>query len=174
MTTATDDISPIPNSALRRASIVLFAALLPFLLALALSGLFHLFGDYKVTARVPASTEYASITYPERNKPVEQSFVAKGIIKKLPANTTAYLMIKRDELYWPKKHLGNGLGKWSQKLRENKRRDSKLYLVILALNPTDKLLIDEWHSTSQKTHKYPGITQFSIEQEIATIEVKQK
>lgn len=173
MTTTIDQTPPLTNPALRRISIILSAALLPFVVALVLSGLFYLLGDYRVNVGTPPKTEFASISYPERRTLVGPSFVAKGSIDKLPANTSAYLMVKRSELYWPKKDLGTKTGAWSQEIKETKRKGSKLYLVVLALSPDDKKHIDQWYANSKKTGKYPGIGQFSTAQEIAAIEVRQ-
>ncbi len=83
-------------------------------------------------------------------------------------------MVKRDEFYWPKKHLGNKASEWSHEIKETKRKRSKLYLVVLALNAQDKKLIDQWYTEAKKTGKYPGINQFTTAQEIAAIEVRQK
>lgn len=174
MTTTIDHAPPLTNPAIRRFSIVLSAALLPFIAALGLSGLFYLLGNYKVTAGTPPKTEFASINYPKLKTLVGSSFIAKGSVDKLPADTSAYLMVKRSELYWPKKDLGNRAGAWSQEIKETKRQGSKLYLVVLALSSDDKKLIDQWYANSKKTGKYPGIGQFSTAHEIAAIEVRQQ
>ncbi len=174
MTTAIDEAPPQLNAGTGRIGIMLAAALLPLMLALALSGLFHLAGDYTVSTHVAAKTTFASITYPRRDTPVGQTFTAKGELTQLPADTSAYLMVKRDERYWPKKALGNKMGAWSQSIKETIRKRSKLYLVVLALTAQDKALIDQWYADSKASGKYPGITQFTAAQEIAAIEVKQQ
>jgi len=175
MTTIVDEPSSVqnPNPALERLRIVLAAASLPFTLAVLLSALFYLIGDYTIVERVPAKTEFASITTPNKNTMVGSSFMAQGSIEKLPPRTTAYLMVKRDERYWPKKDLGQTASQWSHTIKEAKQERSKLYLVILALEAADKTLIDQWYDTAQKTSKYPGITTFSSAREIAATEVKQ-
>ena len=174
MTSIVDEPNALQNPALKRISIMLSAALLPFLLAGALSGLFYLLGDYTITSSTPPKTEYASITYPERKTLVDEVFTAKGQLTKLPEKTTAYLMVKRDELYWPKKNLGNKPGEWSQEVKEAKRKRSRLHLTVLALNAQEKKVIDQWYADSKKTGKYSGIGEFTKAHEIAAIEVKQK
>lgn len=176
MTTITNDVSPTsnPNAALRRLRIVLAAALLPFMFAILLSGLFYLIGDYKIIELVPAKTEFASITSPTRTKAVGYSFVAEGTIDQLPADTTAYLMTKRDGRYWPKKKLGQASGSWSHTITDAKQKRSKLYLVILALEEADKISVQQWYDKTQQTGRYPGITSFTTAREIAVLEVRQQ
>lgn len=158
----------------RRLRVLLSAALAPIMLSVLLTGLFYGFGDYRVIERVSAKTEFAGISYPQKNKPVGAVFTAKGVLTRLPENTKlAYLMVKRDQHYWPKKLLGNRPGEWLKEINEAKKHDSRLSVVVLAMGAEGKAQIDQWYATSQQTGKYPGIAEIATAQEIAEVEVKQ-
>lgn len=174
MDTAIADAETTKHPAFGRIIMLLCAILIPFSLSAVLSGLFYQLGDYTVKPLTQAKTAYASITYPGRTNVVGTTFTARGTLGKLPENTTAYLMAKRDERYWPKKYLGTQPGKWSQDMTEVIRSGNKLYLVVLALSPEDKQRVEQWQTTSSQTGQYPGMTEFSLEQEIAAVEVKQQ
>lgn len=158
----------------RRLWVILSAALAPVTLSVLLTGIFYLFGDYRVVERVPAETEFAGISYPQKSKPVGTVFTAKGVLTSLPENTTlAYLMVKRDQHYWPKKLLGNQFGEWAKEISEPKKKNSRLSVVVLAMDVEGKAIIDQWYATSQQTGKYPGIAEIATAKEIAAVEVKQ-
>lgn len=158
----------------RRIWVLLAAALVPITVSILLAGVFYGFGDYRVIERVPAKTEFAGISYPQKNKPVGAVFTAKGVLTRLPENTKlAYLMVKRDQHYWPKKLLGNRSGEWSKEINEEKKANSRLSVVVLAMGAEGKAQIDQWYATSRETGKYPGIAEIATAQEIAEVEVKQ-
>lgn len=162
------------DDSLKRMMVMLSAILIPISLSILLTGIFQLIGNYEIVERVPASTEFASIGYPERGKVVGKQFTAKGAIHKLPASKVAYLMVKRDGLYWPKKYLGETSGSWSKEITEPKKKGSKLNVVVLSMDTAGKQQIDQWYSDAKKTGKYPGIESISAAEEIAAVEVKQK
>lgn len=158
----------------RRLLVLLSAALIPFIFSIFLSGFFYLSGDYQVVERVSARTEFAEISYPQASDAVEVVFTAQGIVTALPEKKVAYLMVARDQGYWPKKYLGDTRGSWAVEINEAKRQGSTLRLVILALDSAGKQVIDQWYATSKQTGKYPAITEIPGSMEIAQLEVKQR
>lgn len=155
--------------------VLLCAALLPITASILLTGVFHLLGDYRVVEPVPAKTDFAVISYPQKDKRVGAVFTAKGVLTRLPENTTqAYLMMKRNNHYWPKHPLGSKPGEWSKEISETQKDDSRLNLVVLAVAAEGVAQIDQWHETSQKTGEYPGMAKIVTAQEIAQVEVKQQ
>lgn len=175
MTTTATAASSADNDSGKRLLVMLFANLTPIIFSLLLTGLFFLLGQYEIKELVPAKTDLASIDYPVKGKAVGNSFVAKGTLSTLPAGAVAYLMVKRDELYWPKKYLGQTSGGWSKEITEPKRKNSRLSLVILAMDAEGRSRIDRWYKTTRQTGKYPGLNLADISdaQEIARVEVKQ-
>ncbi|CAA6801176.1 MAG: Unknown protein [uncultured Thiotrichaceae bacterium] len=159
----------------RRLWVLLCAALLPITVSILLTGVFYSLGDYRVVERVPAATDFAAISYPQQGKRVDAVFTAKGVLIKLPENTTqAYLMMKRNQRYWPKHPLGSTPGEWSKEISEPQKNDSRLSLVVLAVGAEGIAQIDQWHETSQKTGEYPGMADIVTAQEIAQVEVRQQ
>jgi hypothetical protein len=162
------------NDSTRRILVLLSAALIPLLCSVLLTGFFYLLGDYKVLERVAAQTEFAGISYPQADDAVGEVFTAQGMLTALPENKVAYLMVEREQRYWPKKYLGDSRGSWSKEISEAKRDNSKLRLVVLAVGSAGQQVIDQWYITSKQTGKYPGLTDIPGAREIARLEVKQR
>ncbi|MEZ5535954.1 MAG: hypothetical protein R3F02_10055 [Thiolinea sp.] len=162
------------NDHIRRMLVVASAALFPIITSVLLTGLFYLLGDYRVIERVAAQTEFAAISYPQEGITVDEVFTARGVVTALPENTVAYLMVEREQRYWPKKYLGDTHSSWAKEISEAKRENSRLRLVVLAMSDAGKQVIEQWYVTSKQTGKYPGITDIPGAEEIAQVEVKQR
>lgn len=116
-------------------------------------------------------TKYASIKSPARGKISSATYQASGQIKELPTGTTAFLMEKKESLYWPKRQLGGPNTQWEGISRANTKSGFQYNLVIVAIGAEGLEQIKEWKTKSNKTGKYPGIPVVKGLKELASLRI---
>jgi len=121
---------------------------------------------------IGAKTDYASIQSPDNRSIVNRNFTIKGTLSEPLKKHSYYLVEFRQNLYWPKYDLGNKATVWSKDLIfRGKNTEYVTYRVIMA-KPELRSSINSWFSTSQKTGKYPGMSDISDSSVVASIRVK--